>query len=220
MGVSYYTLILSDPDALWLLMDEYVHWVVMNIPGDQVSRGTTVLPYLGPAPAKGSGMHRYVFSLYRQTTQFAGSQIDQCARFFKVRQGIRTHGFMTSLQNERGINMVDSTPVGLEAFMSEWTEGVDELPHAVLMAPGEMTLSGSSKNRKKTKLSKQMRFYTDRIMSMIDLRSSFSMSGSDENKLRDSGKTSNADDQIDRLIRSNIHNPNETLKKRHLSFDS
>ena len=29
VGENLYTTILSDPDALWLLMDEHVHWVVV-----------------------------------------------------------------------------------------------------------------------------------------------------------------------------------------------
>ena len=238
-GENYYTMILSDPDALWLLMDEHVHWVVVNIPGDQVSEGTVVLPYLGPAPAKGSGMHRFVFSLYRQTTLFNAQQVDDCVKHFRVRQGIRTHNFMTSLQGGEGINMIDSTPVGIEAFLCEWENGVDELttpiiiepvdnddfsvenasvmtsPSAsVMTSPSTSMLSPISKDSshksssrsKRPKLSKQMRYYTDRILSMMVDRNA-----SDEHKEQDHRVSTSA---------TNSHEVKDNLKKRPLSFHS
>ena len=193
-GENYYTMILSDPDALWLLMDEHVHWVVVNIPGDQVSEGTVVLPYLGPAPAKGSGMHRFVFSLYRQTTLFNAQQVDDCVKHFRVRQGIRTHNFMTSLQGDEGINMVDSTPVGIEAFLCEWEKGVDMLsrakqptendefsldsssltnPSVYMSTPiGEVSTSKSASRAKSFRLRRNITFYKDIILSMVEKTSS------------------------------------------------
>ena len=35
-----------------------------NIPGDNFQAGSTVCPYIQPVPPKGTGFHRYVFSLY------------------------------------------------------------------------------------------------------------------------------------------------------------
>jgi len=45
-----YTLIMYDPDAV---VGNYVHWVVINIPGDNVSNGQALLNYKGPAPPQG-----------------------------------------------------------------------------------------------------------------------------------------------------------------------
>jgi phosphatidylethanolamine-binding protein (PEBP) family uncharacterized protein len=52
-------------DILSYLNREFVHWLVVNIPGDRVHDGVEVLPYLPVAPPAGSGLHRFVFMLYR-----------------------------------------------------------------------------------------------------------------------------------------------------------
>ncbi|KAF9115724.1 hypothetical protein BGX27_006671 [Mortierella sp. AM989] len=71
-----YTLIMTDPDAPSRSnpkMREYRHWVLSNLSGSSdfqpanVSQGTVVTPYMGPAPPSGSGPHRYIFLLYKQT---------------------------------------------------------------------------------------------------------------------------------------------------------
>ncbi|KAF9436792.1 hypothetical protein BGZ76_002976 [Entomortierella beljakovae] len=71
-----YTLILTDPDAPSRTnprMREYRHWIVTNLSGSSdfqpanVSQGNILTPYMGPAPPSGSGPHRYIFLLYKQT---------------------------------------------------------------------------------------------------------------------------------------------------------
>mmetsp|Transcript_24009 Transcript_24009/g.33660 ORF Transcript_24009/g.33660 Transcript_24009/m.33660 type:complete len:119 (+) Transcript_24009:216-572(+) len=42
------------------------HWVVVNIPGSDVSKGDVASSYVGAGPPKGTGHHRYVFLLYKQ----------------------------------------------------------------------------------------------------------------------------------------------------------
>ncbi|OZJ05450.1 hypothetical protein BZG36_01648 [Bifiguratus adelaidae] len=71
---AVYTVILTDPDApsrqdpKWR---EFRHWVVTNVPSNgDVSKGTTIQDYMGPAPPKGTGPHRYVLLLYRQSGAF------------------------------------------------------------------------------------------------------------------------------------------------------
>ena len=39
----------------------------VNIAGGEVSAGHEVVPYLQPVPPRGSGLHRYVFTLYTHT---------------------------------------------------------------------------------------------------------------------------------------------------------
>ncbi|KAF9990392.1 hypothetical protein BGZ75_002173 [Mortierella antarctica] len=71
-----YTLIMTDPDAPSRKdpkFREYRHWIVSNIAGSSdfqpagISQGTVVTNYMGPAPPAGTGPHRYVFLLYKQT---------------------------------------------------------------------------------------------------------------------------------------------------------
>lgn len=66
---SYYTLAMVDPDAPSRadpLYREVEHWLVVNIPGDEIANGDVIADYIGSAPPKDSGLHRYVFFVYNQ----------------------------------------------------------------------------------------------------------------------------------------------------------
>ena len=52
-GFEFYTLVMHDPDAVG---GNRIHWLVIN-------NDDTVLPYKGPRPPPGSGIHRYIFLL-------------------------------------------------------------------------------------------------------------------------------------------------------------
>lgn len=65
---KFYTLFMVDPDApskqnpiygFWL------HWLIGNI--SLTSNGKIIVPYMGPAPPKNTGPHRYIFILTEQT---------------------------------------------------------------------------------------------------------------------------------------------------------
>lgn len=67
---ALYTLVMTDPDAPSRAnpkMREWKHWVVVNVPGSDVGAGETVAEYIGSAPPQNSGLHRYVFLVYKQT---------------------------------------------------------------------------------------------------------------------------------------------------------
>ncbi|XP_055678084.1 protein D3-like [Lutzomyia longipalpis] len=66
---DYYTLIMTDPDAPSRkepTFREFKHWTVGNIPGNRVAEGETIAEYIGSGPPKGTGLHRYVFLVYKQ----------------------------------------------------------------------------------------------------------------------------------------------------------
>ncbi|XP_055586649.1 protein D2-like [Uranotaenia lowii] len=68
-GGTLYTLILTDPDAPSRAnpkMREWKHWLVVNIPGVAVSKGTVLADFVSSAPPQASGLHRYVFLVYKQ----------------------------------------------------------------------------------------------------------------------------------------------------------
>ena len=58
-----YTIVLYDPNSIY---GTYIHWSTINIPGDDISKGSIVIPYMGPHPPSGSGIHNYTFQLYKQ----------------------------------------------------------------------------------------------------------------------------------------------------------
>ncbi|KAH8243602.1 hypothetical protein KR032_008761 [Drosophila birchii] len=64
------TLLMVDPDAPSRQepkFREILHWAVVNIPGSDLSKGQPVAAYVGSGPPEGTGLHRYIFLLYRQT---------------------------------------------------------------------------------------------------------------------------------------------------------
>ncbi|KAK0161232.1 hypothetical protein PV327_009726 [Microctonus hyperodae] len=66
---AYYTLCMTDPDAPTrkaATFREWHHWLVGNIPGNKVDSGDVLSDYIGSGPPKDTGLHRYVFLLYKQ----------------------------------------------------------------------------------------------------------------------------------------------------------
>lgn len=67
---AYYTVCLTDPDApsrAEPIYREWNHWLVANIPGNDIAAGETLSEYIGSAPPSGTGFHRYVFLVYKQS---------------------------------------------------------------------------------------------------------------------------------------------------------
>ena len=68
-GDQFYTLALVDPDAPSRKSPqfrEYQHWLVVNIPGSDIAKGDVLTAYVGSGPPEGSGLHRYVFLVFKQ----------------------------------------------------------------------------------------------------------------------------------------------------------
>lgn len=66
---SYYTLFMVDPDAPRRTEPTYrsvCHWFVGNIPGGNIDEGDHRIAFIGSGPPQGSGLHRYVFLIYKQ----------------------------------------------------------------------------------------------------------------------------------------------------------
>ncbi|EAT40755.1 AAEL007549-PA [Aedes aegypti] len=68
-SAALYTLCMTDPDAPSRkepTYREWHHWLVGNIPGGDVAKGETLSEYVGSGPPQGTGLHRYVFLVYKQ----------------------------------------------------------------------------------------------------------------------------------------------------------
>ncbi|XP_072941199.1 protein D2-like [Epargyreus clarus] len=66
---EYYTLAMVDPDAPSRenpKFREWHHWLVGNIYGGDLGKGEVLSDYIGSGPPKGTGLHRYVFLIYKQ----------------------------------------------------------------------------------------------------------------------------------------------------------
>lgn len=60
---------LTDPDAPSRkepTRREFRHWLAVNIAGSDLSSGETVFQFIGSGPPQGTGLHRYVFLLFKQ----------------------------------------------------------------------------------------------------------------------------------------------------------
>ena len=90
-----YTLVCTDPDATSRanpIMGEYCHWVAKDIQFDSAEGGFVkvvhnVMPYMGPGPPKGTGLHRYIFLLYKQDPAVSVSDVAD-----RVKWGLGTPG--------------------------------------------------------------------------------------------------------------------------------
>lgn len=66
---KFYLLCMTDPDAPSRKepkFREWHHWLVGNIPGNEVEKGETLSEYIGSGPPPETGLHRYVFLVYQQ----------------------------------------------------------------------------------------------------------------------------------------------------------
>lgn len=82
--LAFYTLLMSDPDAparWWPFLGEVRHWLVANIPGDDVAAGQTLSEYLPSGPPPMTGAHRYVFAVFEQPAgriEFGANERTRC----------------------------------------------------------------------------------------------------------------------------------------------
>jgi len=76
---SFYTLANVDPDAPSRSnpkFREWRHWLVVNIPGSDVKKGEVISSYAGAGPPKDTGLHRYVFLLYKQPGRIPAEKLN------------------------------------------------------------------------------------------------------------------------------------------------
>ncbi|KAL0278184.1 UNVERIFIED_CONTAM: hypothetical protein PYX00_000080 [Menopon gallinae] len=80
---KFYTVAMVDPDAPSRKdpkFREWHHWLVVNIPGNDLSKGETLSEYIGSGPPKGSGLHRYVFLVYKQPEKIETTKLRRLGR--------------------------------------------------------------------------------------------------------------------------------------------
>jgi phosphatidylethanolamine-binding protein (PEBP) family uncharacterized protein len=107
---KYYTLIMHDPDAV---NDNHNvnHWVINNIQLTNTSE--PLLDYKGPNPPPGSGIHKYIFTLYLQPNSISKNRNitlnnDSRTRFMPV------HDLLDQLQLTND-NMISSVYFAINA---------------------------------------------------------------------------------------------------------
>lgn len=128
----------SGDDELWCLVmtsldthftiegGEYVHWMVTNIQGGDISTGKELVSYLPPFPPYGTGYHRFVFVMYRQhkVLDLPKYQLQSGPTSLNERT-FSTFNFYSELQD-------DLTPAGLAFFQSDYDSSLRDFFHNVL----------------------------------------------------------------------------------------
>lgn len=80
-----FALAFVDPDApssTKHTQRAWLHWLMVNIPGFQLDKGRVLCNYAPSTPPANTGIHRYVFLLFKQE-----EQLDQVAAYDDSRRG-------------------------------------------------------------------------------------------------------------------------------------
>lgn len=83
---------LVDPDAPAPTTPRYrswLHWLIINIPSNDVARGEVVQDYMPPEPAKGK--HRYLWLLFKQRERVQARRPAK-RQGFQVKEWAKDHG--------------------------------------------------------------------------------------------------------------------------------
>lgn len=122
-----YTVIMFDPDApsraTAPIGKNWLHWVVVNIPGSNIEVGETTVTYVGAGPPKDTGLHRYVFLAFEQNKSVKWPRFDWLQKTHENREKWDLNEFI----NTFGKDLADDLPVAAGCFRSEWDECVPSL---------------------------------------------------------------------------------------------
>ncbi|XP_029204256.2 39S ribosomal protein L38, mitochondrial-like [Acropora millepora] len=118
---SHWMLVLANPDGNFLEnRKEVLHWMIYNIPGSRISGGEVICEYLPPIPIQGTGFHRFVFCLIKQSGEldFRSDLVirkpsDITSRSFSLAELLSKHS-------------ADLTPAGLCFFQASWDKSVTQ----------------------------------------------------------------------------------------------
>lgn len=130
----FYSLIMTDPDAI--CVGEFIHWVIINIPGNQISKGNEILSYCPPAPPYNSNLHRYIFLLFEQSQKLNDEDIEKSRNYFLPRANVSSISWVETFIPNKNTNEFN-VPVGVNGFSATWEEIVDDLHSNMDFMPPE-----------------------------------------------------------------------------------
>ncbi|XP_020798725.1 protein D3 [Drosophila serrata] len=119
---TLYTLILTDPDAPSRKDPKYRewhHWLVVNIPGNNIEEGQVLTAYVGAGPPEGTGLHRYVFLVFKQNQQLNCNEPRIPKTSGDKRSNFSTAKFITKYKL--------GNPIAGNFFQAQWDDYVPQL---------------------------------------------------------------------------------------------
>ncbi|NXN12574.1 RM38 protein, partial [Indicator maculatus] len=124
---SLWTLLLTNLDGHLRDADsEYLHWLVTNIPGNNIKLGKEICHYLPPFPAMGTGYHRFVFLLFKQDLPIDFSEDVRPTPCHSLK--MRTFSTFEFYRKHEDA----MTPAGLAFFQCQWDSSVTRVFHQLL----------------------------------------------------------------------------------------
>lgn len=117
-----YTLVKVDPDAPSRQNPKYRewhHWLVTNIPGNDVGKGVSLSEYVGAGPPKGTGLHRYVFLVYKQPGPLSTDEKRMTNRSGEGRGSLKIRDFA------KKYNL--GNPIAGNFYQAQWDDYVPKL---------------------------------------------------------------------------------------------
>ena len=133
---SYHAIVMIDPDAPSVHDPQYrqfVHWIVLNIPGNNLNSGLTVAKYVQAGPAYNSGYHRYIFLLFDQGRRLDEEELRNQEVNFGKEGKYRYRGKVDIREWAREFG----DPIGINGFVSGWTPFIDDLHDSLKFLPPE-----------------------------------------------------------------------------------
>ncbi|XP_057668960.1 protein D3-like isoform X1 [Diorhabda carinulata] len=116
---AFYTVAMVDPDAPSRKepkVREVLHWLVGNVRGSDIKSGDVIAEYRGSGPPLNTGLHRYIFLIYKQNNkiEFSEKRIDNRTREGRLNFSIRKFAEKYNL----------GQPVAGNFYQAQWDEYV------------------------------------------------------------------------------------------------
>ena len=131
-----YPFIMIDLDSIHCKQDEraaYLHWGIVNIEGGDIETGIEIQPYLSPAPEYNSGVHRFVFLLFDQSSDFDPDQLEEIDAMFQHRESFPYLSFLAHSHL--------AAPVAVNGFYAGWEEYCGKLHERMNCTPPDQYFS-------------------------------------------------------------------------------
>ena len=129
---ALYTVVLTDPDAPSRKDPKYrewVHWLVLNVSGNDIDKGDVVIEYVGSAPPKDTDLHRYCLFVYKQSSKIDVSKCKQ-DKLISVGGGGANRGkwkLATFIENNKASYANNQVPVAGVFYQAKFDDFVPDI---------------------------------------------------------------------------------------------
>ncbi|KAG8456177.1 hypothetical protein GDO86_002102 [Hymenochirus boettgeri] len=117
-----YTVVFTDPDVPSRKdrhLGEWHHYLVVNVKGNDLSTGCVLTAYVGCAPGKGTGLHRYIWLVYEQPGPLT------CNERILGTSSAEHRGCFKVCAFRKKYNL--KNPIAGACFMAKWDDSVPTL---------------------------------------------------------------------------------------------